>query len=542
MLKRALSVLLCSILVLLTLTSCASDGTGKQMITPIDVSPEYLDPQITSEIGARNIIANCFEGLVGIDEKGEIIPAAAESFDISENGLVYTFNLRKDAKWRVTSDAGKTIGEDYKTSFDTSLTAADFVFGLRRALRPETKSPYAHALFSIKNAATVYSGKLDESKLGVEAVDDYTLIITLSRPDPDFLYTLLTPACMPCNEKFFGMTGGRYGLSTQYLIYNGPFYISTITDNAVIAKKNDDYHSEAAVKPSSVYFTIKNEQETRAKKVKDGTYEAALLTASQAQELSSVRGITVRPFASGQLSLLFNCKDSILSNMDIRRAISLSFNEKPLLELTGLPVSSGIVPGGLKIGSSEYRKKAISFDLSENKTAAVRYLKSGLEALETDDIELSVLCAAEYETAVRTVIQDWQSLFGVSFNISVEAVDASQLSERVKSGEYQLAVCNLRFPDSTAFGAVYRFTSFSRDNYVKLEAKQYDNIVLKIKRSKTEEQMIKAIQEAESYLISCAVMVPVCETDVYYGLAKGVEGVIFSAAGDTLYFKNAVKK
>lgn len=542
MLKRVLGVFLCLILIMLPLASCSSDGTGKQLVTPIDVSPEYLDPQITSEIGARNILANCFEGLVGIGENNTIVPAAAESYEVSDNGLVYTFHLRKDAQWRVTSDAGRTIGEGYEKSFNTDVTAEDFVFGLRRALLPETKSPYAHALFCIKNAAQVYSGKLSASDLGVEKIDSYTLKITLERPDPDFLYTLTTPACMPCNEEFFEMTGGRYGLSTQYLIYNGPFYVSAITDNAVIVKKNPDYHSQSLVKPASVYFTIRNEQETRAKKVKDGTYEAALLTASQAKELSRKKDITVKPFLSGELSFLLNCRDEILSNMDIRKAISLSFNEKPLLELTGLTSASGVVPGGLTVGDTGYRKKAASFDFSEDENAAKKYLKSGLQALERDDIELTVLCASEYETAVRTVMQSWQSLFGVSFNISVESVESTELSKRISEGNYQLALCNLRFLDSSAFSAVYRFTSFSRDNPVGLNETQYDNLVLGIKKCKTEAQIVKAIEEAEAYLISCAAVIPICETDVYIGLAKGVEGIVFSAAGDTMYFKNAVKK
>lgn len=542
MVKRLISVFICILLILLPLASCSSDGAGKQLITPIDTAPEYLDPQIVSEIGARNIIANCFEGLVGLDENGNIVPAAAENYDVSSDKLTYTFHLRTDAKWRVTADAGKTIGENYKDTFDYAITADDFVFGLRRALQPETKSPYAHALFCIENAEKVYSGELTSDRLAVSAIDDHTLMITLERPDPDFLYTLMSPACMPCDEVFFEKTAGRYGLSTQYLIYNGPFYISTVTDNAVIAKKNEDYHSAPSVKPASIYFTINSEQETRAKKVKDGTYEASLLTASQADELSRNKGITVLPFLSGELSLIFNCRDEILTNIDIRRAISLSFDKKPLFELTGLSAASGVIPGGLRFGDESYRKKAASFDLSADEKAAGKHLKTGLETLEADDVELTILCAVEYENAVRAVMQNWQSLFGVSFNISVEAVESTELSTRIKNGEYQLALCNLRYPDSSAFSAVYRYTSFSRDNIVGLDQRQYDNIVKKIKASQTERESIEAIQEAEAYLISCAVVVPVCETDVYIGLAKGVQGIIFSPAGDTMYFRYAVKK
>ncbi len=542
MFKRLISVFICTILILLPLASCSSDGTGKQLITPIDTAPEYLDPQIVSDIGARNIIANCFEGLVGIDENGSIIPAAAENYDVSADRMTYTFYLRKDAKWRVTTDAGKTIGENYKETFDYTITADDFVFGLRRALQPETKSPYAHALFCIENAEKVYAGKLSSDKLAVRAIDEFTLSITLERPDPDFLYTLLSPACMPCDEAFFEKTGGRYGLSLQYLIYNGPFYISTVTDTAVITKKNEDYHAASSVKPASIYFTINSEQETRAKKVKDGTYEASLLTASQADELSRKKGITVKPFLSGELSLIFNCNDETLSNVDIRRAIGLSFNKQPILELTGLTSACGVIPGALRYGDEEYRKKAAAFDLSSDEKAAKAYLKSGLEALEADDVELVILCATEYENAVRAVMQTWQSLFGVSFNISVEAVDSPELASRIQKGDYQLALYNLRYLDATAFSAVYRYTSFSRENIVGLYERQYDNIVKKIKLSRTEEQAVEAIQEAEAYLISCAVVLPVCDTDVYIGLAKGVEGIVFTPAGDTMYFKNAVKK
>lgn len=542
MLKRLISVFVCTILVLLPLSSCSSDGTGKQLITPIDSAPEYLDPQIVSEIGARNIIANCFEGLVGLDENGSIIPAAAENYDVSSDGLTYTFYLRKDAKWRVTSDAGKTLGENYENTFDFRVTADDFVYGLRRALQPETKSPYAYALFCIENAEKVYSGVLSSDRLAVRATDTYTLSIQLKTADPDFLFTLLSPACMPCNEEFFEKTGGRYGLSTQYLIYNGPFYISTVTDSAVIVRKNEDYHSAASVKPASVYFTINSEQETRAKKVKEGTYEASLLTASQADELSRKKGITVMPFLSGELSLIFNCADETLSHTDIRRAISLSFDKQPLYDLTGLPAAAGIVPGDLQYGTEKYRKKAAAFDLSEDEKAAEAYLRSGLDEMQADDIELVILCATEYENAVRAVMQNWQSLFGVSFNISVEAVDSAELTARINKGNYQLALCNLRYVESSAFGAVYRYTSLSRDNIVGLNAKQYDNIVKKIKSCQTEEQAIDAIEQAEAYLISCAVVIPVCETDVYIGLAKGVEGIVFTPAGDTMYFKNAVRK
>ncbi|MGN1418589.1 MAG: ABC transporter substrate-binding protein, partial [Acutalibacteraceae bacterium] len=225
MTKKIISLFLCTALVLLSFTACGSGGANERIVTPIDSEPEYLDPQIVSDKGAKNIVLNCFEGLVCYDENGEIVPAAAENYSVSDDGLVYTFDLRQDGQWKVTSAAKKIIGEDKAESFDTRVTAHDFVFALRRALQPETLCPYASSLMNIKNAKKVNSGSVSSKNLGVKASSDYTLVITLERKDSDFLSALTLPACLPCNEEFFELTKGRYGLSADNLIYNGPFYI-----------------------------------------------------------------------------------------------------------------------------------------------------------------------------------------------------------------------------------------------------------------------------------------------------------------------------
>ena len=243
--KKILSLLLC-VLMLFSLAACTAEkGIDAKLIFPIDNDPRFLDPQIISDVGARNIILNCFEGLVTLGENGEILPGMAEKWDISADGKTYVFYLRENSRWRVTSAAKRVLGgdeiqlyptydekgkllplEEGKETFNITVTAHDFVFGLRRALRPETKCPTAYKLYAITNAQSVHEGKKAETELGITALDSRTLKITLQNDDPDFLNTLLEPACMPCNEIFFEKTGGRYGLATRYLLYNGPFYIN----------------------------------------------------------------------------------------------------------------------------------------------------------------------------------------------------------------------------------------------------------------------------------------------------------------------------
>ncbi len=541
MIKRILALIL-AIGLCISFTACGKEGTDSQIIYPIDSDPRFLDPQIISDVGAKNIIANCFEGLVTIDADGNIAPGCAQSWDISPDGLTYTFNLRKDCEWRVSSYAGALIGEDYKSSFDTKITAEDFVFAFRRALRPETLSPYAKSLFSIKNATNVNSGKLAEEKLGVTATGNYTLVITLEWADPDFLYTLLEPACMPCDERFFEITGGKYGLGIKYLLYNGPFYISNWADDtAITLRRNEKYYDTASVKPSSVYFSINSEQVTRLDKIKNGTYDVAPLTGLQAAEIADSNKYSLRQFTSSVTSLVFNCKDENLSNVNIRRAITSAFDVSVLASQLGALTAEGIIPSSMVLSGEAYRKNARKTELYKSENP-MELLEKGLKKLEKKDIEVTVLCSQDHETAVRMLMQSWQSALGVRFNVFVEAVDDVTLRSRVIKGQYQIALCPVSFSSVTAFNGLLRFTSDNAYNVCNFSSSAYDKLINAIKKSNGKKATLDATVKAEEYLASSCVILPLYEEPEYYGLGKNVENIIFNPTGEILYFKNTLSE
>lgn len=539
MTKRIISILLVFILTL-GLFGCSSDGLDAQIIYPIDKDPQFLDPQIVSDVGAKNIIANCFEGLVTIDADGNIAPGCAESWSISDDGLTYTFNLRKDCRWRVSSYAGALIGEDYKETFDTDITASDFIFGFRRALRPETKSPGAKNLYSIKNAAHVNTGLADESTLGIRAINSYTLEISLEWADPDFLYALLEPACMPCDEIFFEITGGKYGLGIKYLLYNGPFYISNWADDTSVSlKRNETYYDYENVKPTSVYFSINNEQATRLKKIKNSTYDVSPLTEEQAQSLAESKKYSLADFRSSVFSLIFNCKDESLSNINIRRAITASFDKELLEAETGALTATGIIPSSMIIFGQKYRSKADKINIFTHKSPQA-LLEKGLDQLEKNDIDVTVLCSEAQESTVRRLMQSWQSALGVNFNIFVEAVDETTLAQRIAKGEYQLAFGSISYSSVTAFNGVLRYSSDSAYNICNFSDPMYDQVIRSIKSADGKASSLNATVKAEKYLASSCIVIPLYEQSEYYGLGKNVSGVIFNPTGEILYFKNTL--
>ena len=541
--KKVLPIILVFSIILCMFSACSSDGTGQQMVFPIDSEPKYLDPQIVSDRGAANIIANCFEGLVTYDENGALTPAGCEEYEVSPDNLTYTFTLRQDAEWMVTRSAKALFKEDEFEKFDTRVTASDYVFAFRRIADSATGSAAFSYISSIKNAVKIHSGKLSKENLGVYANGDYTLVIELEKSDPDFLFALTLPACVPCNETFFEMTKGRYCLSTSNIISNGPFYISNWADEtAITARKSESYHSASSVAPSSVYFSFNNEKETRGEKVKSGVYELSPVSKAQAASLAGEKGISIKSFENSYFALLFNCSDELLKNADLRRALSSSLEKEYFLE-DNSSAALGVIPPVSRAGGSDWRARAGTVTPSFSGTDDAKgYFSKAQAALNKSGVSLTVLCTEENELNVRKVMQNWQTVLGVKSSVTVEAVDASELEKRIKSGDFQLAFSTVLFDSDFALGALLRFSKSSGDNFAKLNSDRYESLLSAIQTAKTERESLTALKKAEQYLCDAAVFVPIRQENGFFAAAKGVSGIVFSPGGEDVYFKNAVRK
>ena len=560
--KKIISLLL-AVMLLFSLSACSDiKGIDARLIFPIDSDPRFLDPQIISDTGARNIILNTFEGLVTLGENGEILPGMAQKWDVSSDGRTYVFYLREDSRWRVTSTAKKVLGgdeiqlyptynekgklipiEEGKEVFNITVTAHDFAFALKRALRPETKCPTAYKLYAITNARAINEGTMPESDLGVAVLDDFTLKITLENDDPDFLYTLLEPSCMPCNEIFFEKTGGRYGLATRYLIYNGPFYINNWADDASVSiRKNADYYyNDENVMPYSVYFSINDEQDTRLRKLKNETYDITPFNEKQALSVANDKKYRVDSFSSGMYSLIFNCGDDYLKNVDIRRAIASCFNFGLIKTDFSTEAASHIFPSGLTIGSEPFGQLTQSFKPYSTDNAKT-VMRKGLNAIDKNKAEVVLLCKTADEVFARKVIQNWQATLGVIFNVSVETTDEYTLHKRIRSGEYQLALGEISYDGNSVQDAALRFTSGNRDNISNYSSTGYDNAVKALSQADGGVAKAKAAQKVESYLSGAAVVLPLYETKSYVAYGKGVSGIIYNRTGDVLYFRNVLEE
>ncbi len=200
--------------------------------------PDSLDPHKGEGTSGASIRRDLFEGLVTTAPDGSLEPGAAASWIVSDDGLTYTFRLREDGRW----------------SNGDAVTAGHFVYGLRRSVDPETLSSYSQVLAPVVNAEAVIRGELPPEALGVEAVDDRTLVIRLKGPTPYFLELLThstTFAVYPPNVEEHGDRFARPGR----LVSNGAYILDEwVVQSHIRLVKNPHYHDADNVRIETVYF------------------------------------------------------------------------------------------------------------------------------------------------------------------------------------------------------------------------------------------------------------------------------------------------
>lgn len=526
--KKRLFALALSILLCLSFTACGK--APKKVLFPIQETPASLDPQIAQTNDEQSVVNNCFEGLVRMDKDGNIQPAVASSWNISADGLTYTFQLKNTARWNYTKAMENTFGKDF--SVNQNVTADDFVFALQRAIDPVTNSPFASSLWNIQNAEEIYSGKMDKARLGVSAPNDYTLVINLVKPDGNLLATLASAVGMPCNRKFFEATAGKYGMEPAYTLCNGPYYYSLVSTNSGYVKldKNPEYKGSYKAKVEEVRFVLTDYTKLKSTLTEDGKIDAAVLT--------DVSGIsdkyTITQYQNITKAIFFNMECSLVRIQDLRLAFVYSTDRSLLTkkDATGLiPDAAQITPG------NSYRTAVGTQAIPEfNLETATAHYKQGISGYENTEelIQLNVVCLEEDEVPLKRVIQNWQKVFGVKLNISITTYDTPfALQNALTKGNYDIAYAPLEC-DTIATNELARFVSTSPNNIIHLNNSTYDTYIKEAMDSANATEMAPYLQRAEAALIRNGYILPVTQQTSYLVHGNKLNGLTLQPSG-TIY-------
>ena len=536
--KKFLSILFCIIIVTSLFAGCGSNTENIDLIYPFGGNVNSYDPQIASTSDEFVIIENCFEGLVRCDDEGNILPGCATSWNVSDDGLVYTFNLMKGLRWYIYNSVKKRMGDGY----DPEITAHDFVFALQRAVDPTTSAPLYSTVSNIVNANLINSGQADKSKLGVTALDDYTLEIRLNSPDGGFLQTLSTSIAMPCNEEFFNKTNGRYGLDLQYTMFNGQFVVTNELDSSYILKKSlstkdgvqtNGYRGPSPAKASVLTLKIVSEYESVADRLKSGYYDAAYIRGFESTGISEKSGLTLVPYSNTTWSLVMNSGKSILSSVDARQAIALSLSEANLDDYPYLTKATGLIPPSCVIGSTPYTDSGYNIAVAQDTAKAVTLWKKAVSDTSIYSIELKFLAPDYMEDMAKQLLQGLQSSIGaisnaeedkkIAFSLKLETKTESELKAAVASGNYDIAIYPLT---ASASSPVSFLQSFLTGGVSSFDTKDFSAALKKAGSAKASE-LAKECYNCEKELLSAYCYVPLFFEASYYAEAKGVSGVQF---------------
>ena len=533
MIKRILALLLIFSM-LISFCACSKinalfSGNKEQSFSyPVFEMPKTIDPQIASSEAELIIIENCMEGLVRFDSNGEIIPAVAKSWEISDNGLVYTFYLNPQASWSVDTD-----DEDFPVNnFRKNITANDFVFAVSRAVLKETGAPDFQSVSLIKNALKINaSGSKNTSSLGIKALDEHTLVITLESANSDFLSSLTNAVFMPCSEQFFEYCSGRYGRKAQYFLSNAGFELKSWNETNVVMKKSEDYALNN--KALADYVTLYKD-ENAFESFKNDNYDALAISDDNIDEALSDTSLNVQTYDDTVWVLGLNCESDICSSKTCRQALMLGFDNSSLSSPEWAEKAKGIVPNICSAGGEDYNFETQSvIKYSPDKAARVfrafsdSYLdKNEIEALPS----LRLLCTAPFEKTAKEIVQSWELIFGTGFAVKIEVLSLEQLMEEVKASNYDAVLMPLSADTSDALVFLKKF---SADNLFNYSSKEYNKCI-----NSSLDEKSKCIN-SEKILFKDSAIYPLFNSNSYYVQRNNITGIYFYAFGGKVNFLNA---
>ena len=417
--------------------SGSAAASGDDLNVMLETPVQSLDPQQATDGTSFEVIADYTDGLMQMDSDGQAVPAIAESYELSDDGLTYTFHLRTDAKW----------------SNGTPVTAADFVFAWQRAVDPAVASEYAYMLSDIgqvKNAAEIIAGEKDKSELGVTAVDDNTLKVELNVPVSYFLSLMYFPTFYPVNEEFFNSCGDTFGTSPETVLSNGAYVLDDYQPAATAfhLTKNADYYDADRVKLAGLNYQVIQDSQQALMSYQNGDLDITLVNGEQVDQVKD--DPEFKTIGAGYLWYVSPNMSAVpeLNNQNIRMALTMAIDREAITNdvlkdgslptYTAVPMQFAAGPDGSDFSEDQTKFSDVcAFDAEK----AADYWKKGLEELGETEMTLEMIVDADdAPQKVAQVLQEqWQqTLPGLTVSIKVEP--KKQRVQDMQDGNFQIVL------------------------------------------------------------------------------------------------------
>ena len=512
----------------------STDGGGVfNLVVPQEMPT--ADLSLATDTISFTALNNVYEGIYRLDKDSKPQPAgASELAEVSEDGLTYKIKLREDAKW----------------SNGDPVVAADYVYGWQRTVDAATASEYAYLFAPVANAEEITAGKKDKSELGIKAVGDHELEITLTKQTPYFQYLLAFPSFFPQKQSVVEENGDAYASASDKAVYNGPFTLTDFdgpgTDTEWSYKKNDNYWDKDAVKLSEIKVSVVKESSTALNLFKDGQADDVILSGELAQQNANDPAYTsVKEARTSYIELNQREADSPFKNVNLRKAISYSINRDALVKQVlgdGSVVSTGLIPADMSKNpetNEDFAKEAGKL-VSYDKDKAKEYWEKAKKELGIDSLEFNLM--ASDDDASKKVIEYIQNsiqenLDGVK--VKPTPVPFSVRLDRSSSGDFDTVLGGWAadYADPSSFTDLFvAGNSYNRGQWSNAD---YDKVVDDSgnKDAGDEQARWADLQEATKIMADDMGVIPVYQKAEGHLVNEKIKGIVNHAAGASWDYK-----
>ena len=438
--------------------SAESSATAKvEQVAKFGIPQEIasLDPARATDKVSFGALNQIYEGFYTMDKNNQPVPAGAKELaEVSEDGLTYTLKLREESKW----------------SNGDPVVAGDYVYAWQRVVNPETASEYAYLLENVKNAKDIMSGDKKPEELGIEAVSDYEVKITLDTAIPYFNSLLAFPTFFPLNQKVVEENGDKFANTSEAAVYNGAFTLAEFdgpgSDTEWKYLKNADYWDADSVKIEEVQASVIKESSTALNLYEDGQLDDVIVTGELAKQYANDPGFVGDE--DGRTVYVDTNKESKtvpFDNLNLRKALYYAVDNETIVDAVlgdGSAAVTTIVPRSL--GTSPESGKDFVDETGEYKTydpeKAKEYLEKAKKETGKDSFSFDIL--TDDNEGTKKLAEYLQGAFKETLGIetTVTAVTKPIRLDRTAVGksDFDMVV--------TAWGADYTDVSSFLDLFV----------------------------------------------------------------------------
>ena len=507
----------------------------------LETPVQSLDPQQATDGTSFEVIANFTDGLMQMDKDGQAVNALAESYDLSEDGLTYTFHIREDANW----------------SNGTPVTAADFVFAWQRAVDPNVASEYSYMLSDIgqiKNAAEIIAGEADKSELGVTAVDEKTLQVELNVPVSYFLSLMYFPTYYPVNEEFFTSCGDTYATSPETVLSNGAFVLDSYEPAATAFHftKNNDYYDAANIQLAGLNYQVIQDSQQALMSYQTGALDTTLVNGEQVDQVKEDPEFMA--IGAGYLWYVAPNVDTVeeLKNLNIRLALTHAINRDSITTdvlkdgsaptYTAVPMDFAAGPDGSDYSADQTKYADVcSYDADK----ALEYWNAGLAELGVSEITLDMVVDADDapQKVAQVLKEQWETtLPGFTVNLVVEP--KKKRVEDLQNGNFELGLTRWGPDYADPMTYLGMWITNNPNNYGLWSNAEYDAIIAECTTGDlcTDAQgRWERLYDAEKIVMDEAVIFPLYTQCNAVMMSSKVTGVDFHPVALNRVYKSAVK-